>query len=234
MNVSGQWIRLKSAVDVRVRPKSFRVFLRAGCRGVTLSLGIHPRWIKSLLIFQEAHSPIPNRVPSLSPSFSPCFFSFFSPFFLVLFASFPPLFFTLASTSLGEFRRRRVFRRRRQETTYVVSLRLSLRILRSRPTSLLRPEPRRPSKQTAAGSFFRATVSRPGAAIEKISPLEIFRRSSSSSPSSRSIARTRTNPTKFCQTKNFWKLHFSEFFISSLQRLEIERYRLETSTSENF
>ena len=42
VNVSGQWIRLKSAVDVRLRPKSFRVFLRAGCRGLlSHSVSIH-------------------------------------------------------------------------------------------------------------------------------------------------------------------------------------------------
>lgn len=95
VNVSGQWIRLKSAVDVRLRPKCFRVFrsveLSHWLQGVTFSLGIYPCWIKSLLIFQEAHSPIPvHRLLRASSLFLSVSFSLLYSFFsLVLFASFP-------------------------------------------------------------------------------------------------------------------------------------------------
>lgn len=37
-----------------------KAFSYVGRRWVTFSLGIHPRWIKSLLISREAHSPIPE------------------------------------------------------------------------------------------------------------------------------------------------------------------------------
>lgn len=118
VNVSGQWIRLKSAVDVRLRPKCFRVFrsveLSHWLQGVTFSLGIYPCWIKSLLIFQEAHSPIPVhrllRASSLflSVSFLCCIRFFPRPL------CFLSSFFSFASP--GEFRCH-VFRRSLQETT---------------------------------------------------------------------------------------------------------------------
>lgn len=120
VNVSGQWIRLKSAVDVRLRPKCFRVFrsveLSHWLQGVTFSLGIYPCWIKSLLIFQEAHSPIPvhRLLRASSLSLSLCFF-----FFAVFVFSSRPLCFLssfFSFTSPGEFRCH-VFRRSLQETT---------------------------------------------------------------------------------------------------------------------
>jgi len=37
-----------------------KAFSHVGWWWVTFSLGIHPRWIKSLLISREAHSPIPE------------------------------------------------------------------------------------------------------------------------------------------------------------------------------
>lgn len=151
MNVSGQWIRLKSAVDVRLRPKCFRVFrsveLSHWLQGVTFSLGIYPCWIKSLLIFQEAHSPIPvHRLLRASSLFLSVSFS-------LLYSFFP-------SSSLLPFLVLQLCLARRISlpcfssllTRNHYQLRLSGRILHFR-RFLYCGRPRRPSKQTAKGPF---------------------------------------------------------------------------------